>query len=59
MADTFSDISSPCIAYSISRLPVSLCIKLYSVGTSKIITLAIIRQYNRRQNVLIPIQVQM
>jgi len=59
MADTFSDTSSLCIAYSISRLPVSLCIKLYSVGTSKIITLSIIRHYNREHNALIPTQVQM
>ena len=59
IADTFSSTSSPCIAYSISRLPVSLCIKLYSVGTPTIITLAIIRHYNREHNVLIPTQVQM
>jgi hypothetical protein len=50
MADTFSGTSSLCIAYSISRLPVSLCIKLYSVGASKIITLSILRHYNREHN---------
>jgi hypothetical protein len=58
MADTLSDTSSLCIAYSISRLPVSLCIKLYPVGTSKIITLSIIRHYNREHNVLMPTQVE-
>jgi hypothetical protein len=53
IADTFSDTSSQCIAYSISRLRISFCIKLYSVRASIIIMLSITRHYIREHNIVI------